>query len=415
MSPAEAVLALRLRRMQWLATGLVALMAVVFVATSLLRARYPHVDVIWAFSEAALIGGLADWFAVTALFRRPLGLPIPHTAIVPSRKNEIGRALARFVAEHFLNREVIEQRLSGVDLAARLGAWMSDEQVTKRLGRDAATALDWLVRGVDSKELRLAAKDGVREVLHRIPPSALAGVVVDVLASGNHAQALVDQVVRFGRDQLERNKNRIRARVHDRSPWWLPRFVDEKIYDQLVSEVERILNDIGADATHPARRELNERLASLKHSLGRDPELVARSAALRDELLEHPAMRELANEVLARAQQFVHAALVDADSSLRGGLERQLATIGHVLEADATVRERVNRWLHETILYVVVNYSAPLSEIISDTVEQWDAEIAARRIELHIGRDLQFIRINGTLVGGLVGVILYFGWGALAA
>jgi uncharacterized membrane-anchored protein YjiN (DUF445 family) len=413
MNAAEAALAARLCRMQRLATGLVALMAVAFVTTSFLRARYPYIDVIWAFSEAALIGGLADWFAVTALFRRPLGLPIPHTAIVPNRKNEIGRALARFVAEHFLARDVIERRLSGIDLAARLGAWMRDEQVAKRLGRDAATALDWLVRGVDSKELRLAAKDGVREVLRRIPPSALAGVLVDVLASGNHAQALVDQLVRFGRDQLERNKDRIRARVHDRSPWWLPRFVDEEIYDQLVGEVERILNDIGDDDAHPARRELNERLASLKHSLGDDPELVARSAALRDELLEHPAMRELANDVLARAQQFVHAALMDADSSVRMGLERQLATIGHVLEADAAVRERVNRWLYETILYVVVNYRAPLSEIISDTVEQWDAGLAARRIELHIGRDLQFIRINGTLVGGLVGVILYFGWEAL--
>jgi uncharacterized membrane-anchored protein YjiN (DUF445 family) len=414
MSAAEAALALRLRRMQWLATGLVALMAVVFVATSFLRSRYPYVDVIWAFSEAALIGGLADWFAVTALFRRPLGLPIPHTAIVPNRKNEIGRALARFVAEHFLAREVIERRLTGVDLAARLGAWMSDEQVAKRLGRDLATALDWLVRGVDTQELRQAAKEGVREILHRIPPSALAVVVVDVIASGNHAQALVDQLVRFGRDQLDRNKDRIRARIQDRSPWWLPRFVDEKIYDQLVGELERILNDIGDDDTHPARRELNERLASLKHSLGRDPELVARSAALRDELLGHPAMRGLANDVLTRAQEFVHAALVNADSAVRLGLERQLATIGHVLEADATVRERVNRWLRETILYVVVNYRAPLSEIISDTVEQWDAELAARRIELHIGRDLQFIRINGTLVGGLVGVALYVAWEVLA-
>jgi uncharacterized membrane-anchored protein YjiN (DUF445 family) len=415
MSAAEAALGLRLRRMQWLATGLVALMAVVFVATSLLRSRYPFVGVLWAFSEAALIGGLADWFAVTALFRRPLGLPIPHTAIVPNRKNEIGRALARFVAEHFLAREVIERRLSGVDLAARLGAWMSDEQVAKRLGRDAATALDWLVRGVDTQDLRHAAKDGVREVLHRIPPSALAGVVVDVIASGNHAQALVDQLVRFGRDQLERNRDQIRDRIHDRSPWWLPRFVDEKIYDQLVGELERILNDIGDDDKHPARRELNDRLASLKHSLRWDPELVARSAALRDELLEHPAMRDLANDVLARAQEFVHSALVNADSPVRLGLERQLATIGHVLEGDTTVRERVNRWLHETILYVVVNYRAPLSEIISDTVEQWDAELTARRIELHIGRDLQFIRINGTLVGGLVGVVLYLVWEALAA
>jgi uncharacterized membrane-anchored protein YjiN (DUF445 family) len=124
-------------------------------------------------------------------------------------------------------------------------------------------------------------------------------------------------------------------------------------------------------------------------------------------------MRELANDVLARAKEFVHAALVNSDSAVRLGLERQLATIGHVLEGDVTVRERVNRWLHETILYVVVNYRAPLSEIISDTVEQWDAELAARRIELHIGRDLQFIRINGTLVGGLVGVVLYVVWEAL--
>jgi uncharacterized membrane-anchored protein YjiN (DUF445 family) len=415
MSTAEAALALRLRRMQWLATGLVGLMAAVFAATSVLRARYPYLDVIWAFSEAALIGGLADWFAVTALFRRPLGLPIPHTAIVPNRKNEIGRALARFVAEHFLTREVIERRLGGVDLAARLGAWMSDVQVAKRLGRDVATAVDWLVRGVDSQDLRGAAKDGVREILGRIPPSALAGVVVDVLVSGNHAQALVDQLVRFGREQLERSKNRIRARIHDRSPWWLPRFVDEEIYDQLVTEIERILGDIGADDAHPARRELNARLLSLKSSLGQDPDLIARSAALRDELLEHPAVRDLANDILKRAEQFVHSALVDADSSVRLGLERQLATIGHVLESDAAVRERVNRWLHETILYVVVNYSAPLTEIISDTVEQWDAELAARRIELHIGRDLQFIRINGTLVGGFVGVVLYLVWEALAA
>jgi uncharacterized membrane-anchored protein YjiN (DUF445 family) len=253
MSAAEPALAERLRRMQWLATGLVALMAAVFVVTSILRGRYPALDVVWAFSEAALIGGLADWFAVTALFRRPLGLPIPHTAIVPNRKNEIGRALARFIGEHFLIREVVERRLERIDLAARLGAWLRQEHVAKRVGRDVAIALDWLVRDVDSGQLRAFAKDNVRQLLQRVPASAIVAMLVDVLASGNHAQALVDQFVQFGRDQLERNKNRIRERVRDRSPWWLPKFVDEEIYDQLVGELERILNDIGDDdVTRPA-------------------------------------------------------------------------------------------------------------------------------------------------------------------
>jgi len=414
MSATEAALASRLRRMHGLATALVGAMAVLFVVTSIVRERYPAVGVLWAFSEAALIGGLADWFAVTALFRRPLGLPIPHTAIVPSRKNEIGRALARFVGEHFLVREVVERRLERADLAARLGAWLAQERTAQRVSRDIAVALDWLLRDLESSELRKSAKESLRKVLQRIPPGVIVATFVDVLASGNHAQALVDQLVQFGRDQLETNKDRIRERVRERSPWWLPRFVDEEIYDQLVGELERILSDIGDDAAHPARRQLNERLKSLRYALAQDAEIISRGEALRDELLDHPAMRRFAHDVWLRAQHYLHESLTDAESAIRVGVQRELQTIGRKLAAEPVVRVRLNRWLCDALIYVVESYREPISAIISDTVEQWDAKSTARRIELQIGSDLQFIRINGTLVGGLVGVLLYFALGALA-
>jgi uncharacterized membrane-anchored protein YjiN (DUF445 family) len=239
--------------------------------------------------------------------------------------------------------------------------------------------------------------------------------IVDVLASGNHAQVLVDQLIQFGREQLERKRDVIRDRIRERSPWWLPKFVDEEIYDQLVGELERILNDIGDDPQHPARAQLNERLRSIKHALGNDAELIARGESLRNDFLDHPATRLFAADVWLRTRQYLHEALADHSSVLRSSLELELAAVGQTLAEDAAVRERLNRWLTEGLIYLVENHRETLSEIISDTVARWDGQSTARRIELHIGRDLQFIRINGTLVGGLVGVALYFAWQVFAA
>lgn len=413
MSDAEGVLAERLRRMQWLATALLVGMAALFVVTGLLRDDYPWLGLAFAFSEAALIGGLADWFAVTALFRHPLGLPIPHTAIVPNRKNEIGRALARFIGEHFLVRAAIEGRLARTNLAARLGGWLEREENARRLSRDLGVALEWLMRAVDSAALRESARGSLRSALGRVPVHAALATLIDVLASGNHTQALIDQLIEFGRDQLERNKDRIRTRIKERSPWWMPKFVDEEIYDQLVGEFERILNEVGDDGSHPARAQFNDRLRSLQHRLRADPALVERSETLRDEVLDHPAVRDFFADLWQRVRDQLLTSLADPDSALRGSLEIEIRRVGAVLLTDTEVANRLDRWLREALIYVVEKYRDELSEIVSDTIEQWDPESTSRRIELHIGRDLQFIRINGTLVGGLVGVLLYLGWQAV--
>ena len=406
MNGRDRELARRLRRMKWLASGFLVAAAALFVVTSLLLETYPGLGVVRAFSEAALIGGLADWFAVTALFRHPLGLPIPHTAIVPKRKDEIGRALARFVSEHFLVREAIEARLLRVDLAERLGQWLERDANARQLGRDLTVMLDWLMRAVDSAELRDSLNRGLENALDKAPVNRTLATMIDVLVSGNHAEALIDQLVQFGREQLEGNRDTIHERIQQRSPWWMPKFVDREIHDQLVGEFERILNEIAEDPAHPARVDFNARLATLAHALRSDAAMLERGEALRDEFVRHPAVQDFINGLWSRVRELV-------SDSFSGGLEREVRAVGRTILEDTDVRSRLDRWMRELAIYIVVNYRTQISEIISGTIAQWDAAATAHRIELHIGRDLQFIRINGTLIGGLIGVLIYVGWQAL--
>ncbi len=415
MNAEEAVLARRLAHMRWFATGLLFGMAGLFVATTLLMTAHPRLGVVAAFAEAGMIGALADWFAVTALFRRPLGLPIPHTAIVPSRKNDIGQALARFIRDHFLTKDAVLPRLSRADLAGRLGVWLTQGDNSRLVSRDLSIALDWLIGAVDSAELRQSLRDGLRGALQQASASAGLGVLLDVFTSGNYAESLVDQLVQVGRSQLSANEDRIRERIKDRSPWWLPKFVDEEIFDQLVGELQRILDEVDADPEHSARADFTQRLRDLKTALSEDPVIRERGQILRDEFLRHPAVKAFLDDLWQRSRGYLGDALSDPASALRVGLERELRNIGQRLQQDSEVNERLNRWLRELITYLVETYQQPLSEIVSETVENWDATATAERIELYIGRDLQFIRINGTLVGGLVGVLIYTTWGVIAS
>ncbi len=408
----DAALRARLRRAQWFAGGLLAAMAIAFVVSRLIVVDQPQFGVVVAFTEAALIGGLADWFAVTALFRHPLGVPIPHTAIVPARKNEIGRALARFVGDHFLVGAAVEKRLARAELTRRLGDWLQIENNAARLSRDVSTVIDWFLRSMDSSELRGGLKRMLAGVAQRIPVNEAVAAIVNVFATGNNAQLLIDQLTQFGRQQLDRNRLAIRTRIEERSPWWMPKFVDEEIYDQLVSEFERLLNEIGDDQDHPARVEFNERLLSLRERLVEDESMAERCEYLRDEFFRHEAVRQFFQSLWDKTREAMHAELQNDSSDIRLSIAREIQHIGKLLSSDVTAQRRLDNWLKEAIVYVVERYRGPLSEVISDTVAEWDARSTAARIELHIGKDLQFIRVNGTLVGGLVGVLIYLVSGA---
>jgi uncharacterized membrane-anchored protein YjiN (DUF445 family) len=400
----------RLRRTRLFATALLGVMAVVYAGTTTLASPSLFVGAIRAFAEAALVGGLADWFAVTALFRRPLGLPIPHTAIVPARKNEIGRALARFIRDHFLVREAVERRLSRANLAARLGAWLNEGNNAARVGRDLGQALAWALReDGGGGELRGALGGTVRAAFDDVPVNRTVATVLEVLTTGERADLIIDQLVAFGRSELEKNRVTIRVRIHEQSPWWLPKFVDQEIFDKIVGGLEDLLAAMAADVSHPARGEIKARLKSLHDALAADPALAAKSRALKDELVTHPAVRSYAFELWQRLRAELADALADESSQLTQGLTREIGALGTRLSGDDKLAAELDDWLKQLLLHVVDNYRDPLSEIVSETIESWDAVATSRRIELNIGTDLQFIRVNGTLVGGLVGLALYFG------
>ena len=227
------------------------------------------------------------------------------------------------------------------------------------------------------------------------------------MASGQHAEAFIDHLVALGQHQLAENKDRIRSRIRDRSPWWLPRFVDEAIYDQLVAELERILLDIGANPEHPAREEFNRRLGELAVTLADDTRLADRTRRLKEEFLDHPAIQTYLADLWARLREELCSSLESPSSPLRRGIEQELLTVANRLRSEPGVSESLDRWLKELIVYLVENYRRPLSDTVSETIEQWDPTATAERIELYIGSDLQFIRINGTLVGGAAGVLIY--------
>jgi len=249
----------------------------------------------------------------------------------------------------------------------------------------------------------------VRSAFDRVPVNRAVATVLEVLATGERADLVIDELVKLGRSAIEQHRVMIRVRIHEQSPWWLPKFVDQEIFDKLMAELEALLDAIAKNPDHEARRDIRARLATLHQAFAADPKLAAKSRALQRELVEHPAVRAYAFDLWQRLRDELKSALDDETSELRSGLTRELRQFGERLRNDVALATDLNAWLRQLLLHVVDNYRDPLSEVVSATIESWDATATSRRIELNIGTDLQFIRVNGTLVGGLVGLALYLG------
>jgi uncharacterized membrane-anchored protein YjiN (DUF445 family) len=304
--------------------------------------------------------------------------------------------------------------LSRTNLAARLGSWLADGGNAERVSRDLGLTLAWALEESGGGELRGALGGTLRAAFDDVPVNRAVATVLEVLTTGERAALIIDQLVAFARSELEHNRVMIRVRIHEQSPWWLPKFVDQEIFDKLVGGLEELLDAIAKDPQHPARAEIVERLKSMQHALAADPTLAEKSRAVKDELVAHPAVRSYAFELWQRLRGELAAELADAESALSRGLQREIGALAARLTADERLAAELDEWLKELLLHVVDNYRDPLSEIVSETIESWDAAATSRRIELNIGTDLQFIRVNGTLVGGLVGLALYFGGVLLA-
>ena len=393
------------------ATALLAAFAVLFLATAVLVHLRPGVAPFWmgmlrATAEAAMVGGVADWFAVTALFRHPMGIPIPHTAIVAKRKDRIGRSLGNFVGSNFLARDVIARQLAGMRLGERGARWLAEPEHQARVARAIAAGASRAVASIPTSELHDSVHETIVRQLRKTHVAPLLADLLSLATTDDRHKEMLDRLVALVARVVETNKELIRTRIGEESPWWVPNAVDDKVYEKIVAGIERTLADVQANDEHPLRAQFDHALRDFVEKLHSSPETIARAEAMKERLLAHPAVEELSGALLGAARTSL-AKYAGPEAKSPEPLERALGAIAERALASDTLLAELDASVERLVLGVVDQYRPEVAELIAKTVEGWDAADASRKIEVQIGRDLQFIRINGTLVGGLVGLVLY--------
>jgi uncharacterized membrane-anchored protein YjiN (DUF445 family) len=408
LSPADLLRQTRLRRAKVFAAGLLLLAAVVFVLVQ----PAVHDGATWAgyasaAAEAGMVGGLADWFAVTALFRRPLGLPIPHTALIPTRKDALGASLGDFVGDNFLSPEVVRRRLVDVDVAGRLGGWLCRPDHARRVTDELATMLRGAIEVLRDDDVRAVAESVIGQRVRATTVAPVLGRLLgEVVADGSH-HALVDVTTVRTAAWLRTHESTVVAVVQNQAPSWSPAFVDRALAKRVHAELLRIAEAMAADQQHPLRLTLDRYLAELARDLREDEDTAVRLQALVTRLLDHEATRYALSTLVGATRRAVVALIDEPDGELRGTVTEAVQRLGERFTSDEELRTKVDGWLGDAVEHVVTTYRDEITRTITDTVDRWDGAEAARRIELAAGRDLQFIRVNGTVVGALAGVAIH--------
>ena len=403
----EKIRAKQLQEMKLRAAGLLILAAIAFAISHYLSPQYPWLGWVQAFSEAAMVGGLADWFAVTALFRHPLGIPIPHTAIIPARKDRVGEVLGAFVERNFLNRHVIERRLLEAKLGERLARFLSDPANSKAVARHAARGLVAAAESMHDEDVQSMIDSAILERIRAARVAPFIGRGLSLITAGNRHQELLDEGIRLASRAVTENEDIIRKRIEAETPWWIPGAIDEKILRKIVKGIERTLKEVGDDVNHPIRQRFDAALGKFIDDLHNSPEVMERAEQLKEELLSADAVRHFSSSIWADTKAALVRRAERAEETDVDTISNGLARLGAAILEDPDLLERVDGWLRNGVLGLAERYQSEVSELIANTVRGWDPTATSQRIELAIGRDLQFIRINGTVVGGLVGLVLY--------
>ncbi|MFB9312489.1 DUF445 domain-containing protein [Nocardioides plantarum] len=393
-----------LRRMRTVAVSLLALAAVVYVAT---LGHDGVLGFVNAGAEASMVGAIADWFAVTALFRHPLGLPIPHTALIPRRKDDLGRGLQDFVGENFLQEQIIRERLGAAGVSARLGTWLAEESNARRVVDEIAVVARIALGKVRDEHVEALVTDALVPRFREEPIAPLLGGLLSEAVRDDVHHGLVDLALEELQGWLEANPRTVQDVLGERAPWWAPDSLNERVTARAHVEIVKWVGDIRSDPEHRARIALDSLLERLAGDLLTDPATQDRAERLKDRLLDHPAVVTTGISLWQALQRALSTSLADPEGAVRRRLLAEVTAFSARLAADADLRARLDRRAADAAVFVVERYGSDLTAVITHTIERWDGKEAADRIELHVGRDLQFIRINGTIVGGLVGVLIH--------
>ncbi|MCB1273314.1 MAG: DUF445 family protein [Leucobacter sp.] len=407
ITPADFSRLAQLRRMQGVALALLGIMAIIFIISFALQQQYPWLGFVRAASEGGMVGGLADWFAVTALFRHPLGIRIPHTNLVSSKKDEIGAGLGSFIEENFLADDIVHEKLAGISGARAAGQWLQQPGNAARLTEMASSAGLGALTVLDDRDVQELIEALVRR--HVIDPAwgPLLGRGLDSFVGGGHQEPLIDMAANRLEEWLVSHPEAFERMVSTRLPAWVPsiaqRFVDERVH----SEAVRFARAVKEDRRHPFRVAAARFLSDLARDLGEKTELQEQLESFKHEVFDSPRIRSLAASTWVAARTALIEMLQDPESELRIRMVAALQDFGRRLLADRTLQYKIDVWVMGAVEHLVHRYRHDLANVVTETVQRWDAQEASEKIELQIGKDLQFIRINGTVVGSLAGLAIY--------
>ena len=396
--------------MRRVATGLLVAMAALFVLARHFQDLHPASSYVLAFAEAGMIGGMADWFAVTALFRRPLGLPIPHTAIVPENKDRIADTMAQFLRDNFLIPPVVARRLKAMNIAGAAGDWLADPSKggSTRLRDGAAELLAQVLESLDPERLGQQVRGGLVRQIDRLEVSPLVGQMLGTAIADKRHMPVIESLIRWTGLTLEDNEQLIRDLIHGRANAVLRwTGLDETLASSVLDGLYKLLAEVIVDPEHPLRAKVEEGLAKLADDLQHDEELRTKVERLKGELMGNPAVSVWWQGVWERLRTAMLSRLRRPAGEASGQLAEALTELGRHLRDDPHLQLQINRFARRTLVGISVRYGDQIVRLVSETVKRWDAETVTTRLESAVGRDLQFIRLNGTLVGGFVGVVIH--------
>jgi uncharacterized membrane-anchored protein YjiN (DUF445 family) len=391
------------------ATGLLLAMAVLFAVTRLLEPDYPWLGYVKAFAEAAMVGGLADWFAVTALFRHPLGLPIPHTAIIPRNKDRIGEALANFINENFLIPSVVARRMRNIDVAGAAGRFLRTPAAEgARIRQGASRLIADIFEGLDDERLGGIVKSAVAARIQKMEVAPLLGHALASAINEDRHVPMLEATIRWMARALEANEALIREMVHKKANWALKiAGLDAKLADAILDGLRKLTTEMSTDPAHPVRMKVEEALAQLANDLQTKPETRAKVEEMKEQLLANRSVALWIDTLWQKGREAIIRAARNPDAAMAGRLGEVLKSMGASLEQDARIRSAINQFVRRAAAGMAQSYGSSIVKLVSETIRGWDARTVTARLEAAVGRDLQYIRINGTLVGGLVGVAIH--------
>jgi uncharacterized membrane-anchored protein YjiN (DUF445 family) len=382
-------------------------MAVIFIVAFALQKQYPGFEYVRAAAEGGMVGALADWFAVTALFRYPMGIKIPHTAIIPRRKDQIGASLGEFVETNFLSEQVVQEKLASADIARKAGAWLSSPGGPDRVAKEGAAVIRGAFKVLNDDDVQAVIESMVRKHLLTPPWGPPVGRLAERIFDDGHHHALVDLMVDRTVDWVRDNQETVNRLVTDRSPTWVPSFVDGLVGDKVYVEILKFTRAVQSDPQHQVRLSIDKYLKELAQDLQHDPVMIARAEGIKAQVLGDPEVRELASRTWDTIKTALLTAVDDPHSELTVKFKAAVHDFGTRLLVDPELAGKVNAWIGDAAGYLVKTYRSDIAGVITDTVARWDAEETSQKIELQVGRDLQFIRINGTVVGALAGLAIF--------